>query len=92
MACSTMVASATVRVIGPAVSREVDRGKTPRLLTRPYVGLSPTIPQNAAGMRMEPPVSDPSEAAQRPAAVAVPEPPLEPPVMQSVFQGFRAGP
>ena len=92
MACSTMAASATVRVIGPTVSSDADSGSTPRLLTRPYVGFRPTMPQKAAGMRMEPPVSEPSVAAQRLAAMAAPEPPLDPPVTQSVFHGLRAGP
>jgi hypothetical protein len=32
---------------------------TPRVLTRPKVGMSPTMPQKAAGWRMDPPVSVP---------------------------------
>src|SRR5438046_2039914 len=44
-----------------------------------------------AGPRMEPPVSEPREPRQRPAARAAPEPLLEPPGMWSVFQGLRAG-
>ena len=46
--------------MGPTWSLEKDRGITPRKLTRPYVGLSPTTFQNAAGCRMEPPVSEPT--------------------------------
>ena len=30
---------------------------------RVVVGLNPTIPQNAAGVRVDPPVSDPIDAA-----------------------------
>ena len=40
---------------------------------------------------MEPPVSSPSEVAQRKPAVAAPEPPLDPPVRRSRFHGFRGG-
>ena len=42
-----------------------------------------------AGKRIEPPVSEPMDPAQRPAATAVPEPLLEPPGAWSVFHGFR---
>ncbi len=39
----------------------------------------PATPQKAAGCRMEPPVSDPSDTVARLAATAAAEPPLEPP-------------
>ena len=39
------------------------------------------MPQKAAGPRIEPPVSEPSEPTVRPAASAAPEPLLEPPGM-----------
>src|SRR5215510_6019579 len=52
----------------------------------------PTTPQNAAGWRIEPPVSDPSESGVMPAATATAEPPLDPPGARSRSQGFRAGP
>ena len=71
-------ASATVRVSGPAWSSDQDRTATPALLTRPYVGFIPAIPFAAAGARIEPPVSLPVAAKQRPAAIAAPDPPLEP--------------
>ena len=38
------------------------------------MGLTPTIPFMADGKRIDPPVSLPSEAKQRPAAVATPDP------------------
>jgi hypothetical protein len=38
-------------------------------------------PQNAAGPRTDPPVSEPSEPKQARAATAAPEPLEEPPVM-----------
>ena len=55
------------------------------------MGLRPTVPQKAAGCRMEPPVSDPSVAAARSAAAAAAEPPDEPPGTRSRSQGFRVG-
>ena len=50
------------------------------------------MPQNAAGRRMDPPVSEPIDAYPRPAATAAAEPLLEPLVPYSRFQGFRLGP
>ena len=40
---------------------------------------------------MEPPVSSPRDVAHRKAAVAAPEPPLDPPVRRSRFHGLRGG-
>ena len=64
---------------------------TPARLTRPKVGMRPTIPQCDAGPRMEPPVSEPSAIGSRPAATAAPEPVEDPPVKWARFQGLRAG-
>src|SRR5699024_12401090 len=50
------------------------------------------MPHNAAGMRMEPEVSVPSEAMVKSAATAAPEPPLEPPAILSVFHGLLDAP
>jgi hypothetical protein len=52
----------------------------------------PDVPQIAAGMRMEPPVSDPSAANASRAATALPEPLDDPPVTCAVFQGLRQCP
>ena len=46
---------------------------------RPTVVFSPTVPQRAAGMRTEPPVSLPSAIGTRPAPTATPDPLLDPP-------------
>ena len=43
------------------------------------MGFSPTIPQSAAGTRIEPPVSVPMDAKPMPIATAAADPPLEPP-------------
>src|SRR6185295_4002907 len=48
-------------------------------------------PQNDAGPRIEPPVSEPSDAGINPAARAAPEPLDEPPVKCSRRHGLRAG-
>ncbi len=44
--------------------------------TRPYGGLKPTTPLNDAGMRIEPPMSEPLASVAVPAARAAPDPPL----------------
>ncbi len=63
----------------------------PARLTRPKVGLMPTVPHRLAGMRIEPPVSDPIATGTRRAATAAPEPPLEPPGTRVRSQGFFVG-
>ena len=40
------------------------------------------MPQSEAGMRIEPPVSEPSAPGASPAATATPEPDDEPPAMR----------
>ena len=51
--------AATSRPIGPTVSREGASGYTPATGIRPQVVFRPAIPQQAAGIRTEPPVSVP---------------------------------
>jgi hypothetical protein len=58
-------------------------GTTPARLTSPTLGLIPTIPFALAGQTMEPSVSVPREATHNAAAVAIPEPELDP-------QGLRS--
>ncbi len=50
----------TSTAIGPAVSRVCEIGVMPSCEYLPTVGLKPTIPFKAAGIRTEPPVSVPS--------------------------------
>ena len=59
---------------------------------RPSVGLSPTVPQNAAGIRIDPPASEPSAIGTAPAATVAAEPALDPPVFNRGFHGFRVTP
>jgi len=56
------------------------------------VGRSPVTPQNAAGVRIEPEVSEPIANGTRPAATAAPGPLEEPPLQNRVFHGESPGP
>src|SRR3954469_24230722 len=51
----------------------------PQREQRPYVGLIPTVPVNAAGWRIEPPVSVAVAPRHSRAATAAADPPAEPP-------------
>jgi hypothetical protein len=50
--------------------------------------LTPVIPQNIAGCRIEPPVSVPSVTGRIRAATEAAEPPDDPPGTSDVFHGF----
>ena len=58
---------------------------------RPRVGLSPTIPQQLAGIRIDPPPSEPCAIGTSPAETADADPPLEPPAISEVSHGVTAG-
>ena len=60
--------------------------------TNPYVGLCPTTPHHAAGMRIEPPWSPPIAMGISPAAKATALPLEEPPGECVGFLGFLTGP
>ena len=92
MTCSSSAASRTSRANGPIWSSDDANAIRPYRETRPYVGLRPTTPQNAAGSRMLPPVSLPSASVASPAATAAAEPPLLPPGTRSRSHGLRVGP
>src|ERR671914_1206389 len=81
-------ASATLRAIGPAVSWLCAMGITPERLTRPSVGLIPTMPHADAGQTIEPSVSVPTASGARFADTAAPEPELEPQGLRSRTYGF----
>ena len=83
MALRIAAASATVRAMGPAVSCEAAMGMIPERLTRPTVGLMPTIPQTEEGDRIEPSVSVPTATVQRLAETATADPELEPDGLRS---------
>src|SRR5512132_309636 len=85
-------ASSTVAPNTPTWSSDDANATRPKRLTRPYVGLTPTMPQKAAGCRTEPPVSEPSAMGTIPAATAAAEPPDDPPGTRSGLIGFFVGP
>src|SRR5260370_1330849 len=57
--------------------------------TRPRVALSPTRPQNEAGMRGDPPPSEDMLIGRSPAGTAAAEPPEEAPAGRASLQGLR---
>src|SRR6185437_7118627 len=71
--------AATSAPSGPTVSMEVASGYTPSSGIRPQVVFRPAIPQQAAGIRTEPPVSVPRATSASPAATATAEPLEDPP-------------
>jgi len=73
--------SSALRANGPTVSSDCDSGIAPARLMRPTVVLRPVTPQKCAGIRIEPPVSEPSAAKVNRAATAEPDPDDDPPVM-----------
>src|SRR6478609_4614106 len=91
MICSSIAQSSTVRAIGPQWSNVNEFGMTPARLTSPELGINPASPQNDAGPRIEPPVSEPSEAGTMPAASAAADPLDDPPLKCSTCHGLRDG-
>src|SRR5210317_1324476 len=75
----TAAASATVWVSGPTVSNLAHRGTTPLTDTNPAVVLNPTKSFHAAGIRTDPPVSDPIAAGAKPNTTLAAAPDDDPP-------------
>ncbi len=76
------MASRTDRVIAQTVSSVVDRGTVPSHGVSRAVFLKPTMPHSAAGMRIEPPVSEPRPMKAAPVATDTAAPDDEPPGMR----------
>src|SRR5262245_28744513 len=72
----------TVLAKGPTESSDCDSGTAPLLETRVDVGLKPIMPQKAAGMRHDPPVSVPMVAVVMPSATLTAPPEVDPPGMR----------
>src|SRR6185437_4646652 len=89
---ATAAISAALRAKAPTVSRVGESGIAPVTGTKPYVGFQAVTPQQCAGMRREPPVSDPSATTTDPLATAAAEPDEEPPLIKSRFHGLRTEP
>ncbi len=86
-------ASRTLRVIPPSIVAPIhDSPTSGPWLTRPRLGLRPTRPHSAAGMRIDPPPSLPWARGTIPAATAAADPPEDPPEEWSRFHGLRVGP
>src|SRR5439155_24948147 len=86
------VMPATSLASGPIVSRLGASGQTPSTGTRPCVVLRPVTPQHAAGIRIDPPVSEPSATSASPVATATADPLEEPPGMSAGSNGFTGVP
>ena len=56
------------------------------------MGFNPTTPHKEAGCLIDPPVSDPRAKIVWFLATAAAEPPLDPPGILSMSQGFLVGP
>ena len=74
------------------LSSDEANATSPKRLMRPYVGFTPTTPQNAAGWRTDPPVSEPNAIGTMPAATDAADPPDDPPGTRVLSSGFLAGP
>ena len=83
---------ATSAAIGPTVSRLGANGRTPASGIRPQVVFSPQIPQQAAGIRIDPPVSVPYPTVASPVATATADPLEEPPGTSEASSGFTGVP
>ncbi len=79
MAVRKSARSCTVRAIGPETPSVNHAAVVDFDGTRPGVGRRPTTLQNDAGLRSEPPMSEPSASDVIPAASAAAAPPLDPP-------------
>src|SRR5207249_3854081 len=92
LADSCRARSATLRPIGP--STEITDQPSGRLLlaTSPGEGRSPTTPHSAAGMRSEPPVSEPVARGSMSTASAAAEPPDDPPAFRLGSKGLPVAP
>ena len=75
----------------PLVARPIGSPYIGAPVIRPRVGLSPTIPQQLAGIRIDPPPSEPCASGTSPAETADADPPLEPPAISEVSHGVTAG-
>ena len=81
-----------MRAIGPVTCSVSHTQSVGCVGTSPTDGRRPVMPQNAAGMRSEPPRSVPSASAIMPVASAAAPPPVDPPADFVGSHGFRVRP
>src|SRR2546428_12788482 len=93
MTSSTSAGSRTVRVMGPTWDTRAKPLGNPRPSgTRPYDGLKPYTPQNAAGVRNETPPPPPRARGAQPPPPPNPPPPPPPPTVCAGGSRARAPP
>src|SRR5271167_3935054 len=92
MASSNSARSSTLRAIGPCTLRLRSTLAAGVWATRPMLGRKPTTPQKDAGLRKEPPTSEPCASQAMPVASATAAPPEEPAADREVSQGLRVAP
>src|SRR5262249_6120900 len=84
-------ASSTVRASGPMTEHDSGSTRPNGVGTSPRLGLWPTSPQNAAGIRIDPAPSLPTAIGTIPAAIAAEHPPDDPPEYRDGSHGLRVG-
>src|ERR1700726_2052268 len=92
IASSISAASSTVRARGPCTWPGSQASGIGQFGVSPGVGRIPTMPQNAAGIRIEQPKSVPCAIGTMPVATATAEPPEDPAGLNAGFHGLRDGP
>ncbi len=92
IASSSSALSPTVRASAPNTLSPSHPSRAGCVETRPRLGFIPTSPQQAAGIRSEPPPSEPVAHGTIPDATAAAEPPDEPPGVRVGSQGLRVTP
>ena len=78
--------------MGPSMPRVESILLATLAATRPGEGRMPTTPQKLAGLRKEPPRSEPWASQAVPVARATAAPPDEPAAEREVFHGLRVRP
>src|SRR6478609_9756176 len=92
MASSRSARSSTLRAIGPCTPRLRSILLAGVCATRPILGRMPTMPQKLAGLRSEPPMSEPCANHAVPLASAAAAPPVDPAAERDRSHGLRVDP
>src|SRR3954471_22328374 len=92
LASSSSARSSTLRAIGPCTVRLRSILAIGVWATRPMLGRIPTTPQKLAGLRSDPPMSEPCASQAVPVASAAAAPPEEPAAERDRSHGLRVAP
>src|SRR5262245_50064941 len=87
IASNSSARSATLRAIGPSTPSVASILLNTETATRPGEGRMPTTPQKLAGLRNEPPISEPCATHAMPVASAAAAPPDDPAADRVWFHG-----